>query len=142
MIHSMTGFGSADGMVGGARVTVELRSVNHRFFNPSIKLPSRLQRWEPELREALRRRIARGHVTVHARVELAAAQAAVIDEGRLRDYHAQLSGVRERLGLGGDVDLATLLRLPDVLRAPTDDSAVAVTDRSCTGLESRARGMV
>ena len=39
MIRSMTGFGTADGAVGGARVTVELRSVNHRFFNPSIKLP-------------------------------------------------------------------------------------------------------
>lgn len=147
MIQSMTGFGSADGTVGGARVTVELRSVNHRFFNPSIKLPSRLQRWEPELREALRRRIARGHVTVHARVELAAAGAVVVDETRLRDYHAQLSAVSERLGLAADVDLATLLRLPDVLRAPTDedvpegtaDELVAIAERAADELARMRR---
>ena len=46
MIRSMTGFGAADGVVGGGRVSVEVRSVNHRFFSPSIKLPSLLSRWE------------------------------------------------------------------------------------------------
>ena len=45
MIRSMTGFGAAEGLVGNARVTVEVRSVNHRFFNPTIKLPSAYQRW-------------------------------------------------------------------------------------------------
>jgi len=44
MMRSMTGFGAAEGMVGTARVSVELRSVNHRFFNPSIKLPGALAR--------------------------------------------------------------------------------------------------
>jgi uncharacterized protein (TIGR00255 family) len=56
MIRSMTGFGAAEGPVGGSRVSVELRSVNHRFFNPSLKLPAALTRWEGEVREALRTR--------------------------------------------------------------------------------------
>ncbi|MCX5761592.1 MAG: hypothetical protein NTW72_08815, partial [Gemmatimonadetes bacterium] len=64
MIRSMTGFGAADGVVGTARISVELRTVNHRFFSPSLKLPSALSRWEGEVRDALRKRIARGHVTV------------------------------------------------------------------------------
>jgi len=68
-IKSMTGFGAADGEVGGTRVSIEVRSVNHRFFNPSIKLPSELTKWEAEVREALRRGIARGHVSLTARVE-------------------------------------------------------------------------
>ena len=71
MIRSMTGFGAADGTVGGGRVSVEIRSVNHRFFNPSIKLPSVLARWEADVREALRRRVSRGHVTLSARFERA-----------------------------------------------------------------------
>ena len=57
MIRSMTGFGAADGIVGGGRVSVELRSVNHRFFSPAIKLPGTLARWEGDVREALRRGI-------------------------------------------------------------------------------------
>ena len=52
MIQSMTGFGSAEGPLGRGRVTVEVRTVNHRFFNPSLKLPTRLQRWEGDVREA------------------------------------------------------------------------------------------
>ena len=123
MIQSMTGYGAADGPFGGGRVAVELRTVNHRFFNPSLKLPSRLQRWEPELREALRRRIARGHVTLVARVEAAAGAGATVDEARAAAYVAQLRGLHARLGLDGGVDLATILRLPEVLRPAGDDEA-------------------
>jgi len=121
MIQSMTGYGAAEGQFGGGRVAVELRTVNHRFFNPSLKLPTRLQRWEPELREALRRRIARGHVTLFARLEAAAGTGTAVDEERAAAYVAQLRGLHDRLGLDGGVDLATLLRLPDVLRAATGE---------------------
>jgi uncharacterized protein (TIGR00255 family) len=126
MIQSMTGYGAADGPFGGGRVAVELRTVNHRFFNPSLKLPSRLQRWEPELREALRRRIARGHVTLVARVEVAGGAGATVDEARAAAYVAQLRGLHERLGLDGGVDLATILRLPEVLRPAGGEDEAAV----------------
>ena len=66
MIRSMTGFGAADGVVGGGRVSVEVRSVNHRFFSPSIKLPGLLARWEGDVRDAMRRKVTRGHVTLSA----------------------------------------------------------------------------
>jgi uncharacterized protein (TIGR00255 family) len=121
MIRSMTGFGSAEGLVGGSRVSVELRTVNHRFFSPSIKLPSELSRWEPEVREALRRRIARGHVTVAARTERTAGTSS-IDEQRFASYAAMLRDLRDRHGLDGPIDIATILRMPDVL-ASTDDGA-------------------
>jgi len=114
MIRSMTGFGTAEGLVGGSRVSVELRTVNHRFFSPSIKLPVELSRWEPEVREALRRRIARGHVTVSARTERAVG-AGAIDEHRFASYVAMLRDLRDRHSLDGPLDVATVLRMPDVL---------------------------
>lgn len=125
MIRSMTGFGAADGPWGDARVAVELRTVNHRFFNPSLKLPTRLQRWEAEIRELLRQRVARGHVTLMVRIETADDRASTIDEARLARYADELRGVAGRLGLDATVDLATLLRLPDVIRAGggEDDAA-------------------
>ena len=58
MISSMTGFGAAEGAIGDARASVEIRSVNHRFFSPSLKLPAALARWEGEVREILRQKIA------------------------------------------------------------------------------------
>jgi len=121
MIRSMTGFGAAEGMVGSSRVSVELRTVNHRFFSPSIKLPSELSRWEPEVREALRRKIARGHITMAARTERASSSSS-IDEQRFAAYVAMLRDLRDRHGLDGTIDVATVLRMPDVL-ASNDDGA-------------------
>jgi uncharacterized protein (TIGR00255 family) len=121
MIQSMTGFGAAEGRVGNARVSVELRTVNHRFFNPSIKLPSAYARWEGEVREALRQRIARGHVVVMVRVERDAAAAGAIDEARFAGYVEQLRGLQARHNLGGELDVATVLRMPDVFASRAGD---------------------
>jgi len=118
----MTGFGAADGTVGSARISVEIRTVNHRFFNPSLKLPSALSRWETEVREALRKRIARGHVTVSARIERPEGAGAVVDEVRFAEVASALLALRDRNGLGGEVDVGTVLRMPDVIRAATDDA--------------------
>jgi len=145
MIRSMTGFGAAEGLVGQSRVSVELRTVNHRFFSPSIKLPSELSRWEPDVREALRRRIARGHVTVSARVERTTASAGVVDEQRFAQYAAILRDLRDRHGLDGPIDVGTILRLPDVVAAGGDDGAgtsaelTAIVDAAIESL-TRSRG--
>ena len=129
MIRSMTGFGAAEGLVGASRVSVELRTVNHRFFSPSIKLPSNLSRWEADVREALRRKISRGHVTLSARTERAASTSA-IDEQRFAGYVAMLRGLRDRHGLDGPIDVATVLRMPDVLASSdegTEGTAAELT---------------
>ena len=115
MISSMTGFGSAEGPVGNSRVTVELRTVNHRFFSPNIKLPASLARWEGEIREAVRRRIARGHISVTVRVSADGSAAQLVDEDRFAAYVKELSELARRHGLSAELDLATVLRLPGVV---------------------------
>ncbi len=144
MIRSMTGFGTADGRVGAARVTVEVRTVNHRFFSPSLKLPSALSRWESEVREALRVRVARGHVTLMARHERDGAEergGLAVDEARFAAYVAQLRDLAARHGLADTLDVATVLRLPDVLTAevtpevePTLEELLAVVERAADAL--------
>jgi uncharacterized protein (TIGR00255 family) len=123
MIRSMTGFGAAEGRVGNARVFVELRTVNHRFFNPSIKLPSAFARWEGEVREALRQRIARGHVSVGVRAERDPVAAPLVNEARFAACVDQLRALKERYQLAGDLDIGTVLRMPEVFSAPTNDGA-------------------
>ena len=123
MIRSMTGFGAAEGRVGNARVSVELRTVNHRFFNPSIKLPGAFTRGEGEGREALRQRIARGPVAVGVRVERDVAAAPLVDEARFAAWVEQLRDLQRRHGLAGDVDVATVLRMPDVFASQGSDGS-------------------
>ncbi|HXB27188.1 MAG TPA: YicC/YloC family endoribonuclease [Gemmatimonadaceae bacterium] len=118
----MTGFGSADGTVGKVRVSVEVRTVNHRFFNPSIKLPPAFSAWEGDVRESLRTAIARGHASVTVRTHRDISDStAGVDETRFAAYAAHLKALRDRYGLGGDVDVATVLRMPDVLVSAGSD---------------------
>jgi uncharacterized protein (TIGR00255 family) len=115
----MTGFGSAEGEVGGALVAVEVRSVNHRFFNPSIKLPSEFGKFEGEVRDALRKGVSRGHVTLVARISREQAEGR-IDELRFASYVQQLRELQQRYGLDAALDVGTILRLPDVLGSRED----------------------
>src|SRR5688500_16808923 len=141
MIRSMTGFGAAEGQVGKARVAVEVRSVNHRFFSTSLKLPGPLSRWEGEVREALRRGVSRGHVTLTARADRPETTGVTtIDEARVAEYVARLRELHHRYDLGGEVDLSTVLRLPDVVTAASDEDQgtaeelIAIVDRAVTAL--------
>lgn len=123
----MTGFGTAAGPIGSQQVTLELRTVNHRFFNPSIKLPSALSQWEGELREQLRKGVARGHVTATARIERSATDVQAIDEQKVARYAELLRGLQKRHKLDGSVDLATILRFPDVLASEPDQEHAGTT---------------
>jgi uncharacterized protein (TIGR00255 family) len=118
----MTGFGAAEGSVLGGRLSVEIRTVNHRYFNPQVKLPFELSGIEAPLRERLRERLGRGHVAVSARwLEPPAGNGAVaLDLGRARQVVAAARELKKRLKLKGEVDLAFVARQPDVLAAPSD----------------------
>jgi uncharacterized protein (TIGR00255 family) len=137
----MTGFGQADGTVGSMRVSVEVRTVNHRFFSPSIKLPDVFGRWETEVREAMRLKVSRGHVTLSARLERSGTAAAAIDEERFGRIVEQLRALQTRFSLDGGVDVATVLRMPDVIATPRIDDEpgtaaelLAIVERALEGL--------
>ncbi len=121
----MTGFGAATGPFGAQRVTVELRTVNHRFFNSNIKLSGAMSRWEGEVREVLRKAIARGHVSVSARSERNAPSDNVpmVDERRFADYVEVMRALQQKHGLSNELDVSAILRMPDVLGSETHDDA-------------------
>lgn len=114
----MTGFGSAEDRVLGGRLRVDIRTVNHRYFNPQFKLPAELAGIETELRERLRQLLERGHVAVTARWVEAPAQEGgglTVDLARARQILAAAKQLKKQLKLKGDVDLAFVARQPDVL---------------------------
>lgn len=123
MIRSMTGFGAAEGSVGRVTVGVEIRTVNHRFFNPNLKLPSRFQRFEAEVREALRKRVARGHVACTVQVvREPEATGPRLDGARVAAWVDALRAMQAQYGLAGGVDVATIARLPGVFTEDTRDT--------------------
>ncbi len=120
----MTGFGTASGPVGRATLIVDVRSVNHRFFSPALKLPPALARWEAEVRELVRRRVARGHVTVTARLESERSADTRIDTAAFAAAVATLRALRTQYALGGELDVATVLRVPGVVGGVREEDAV------------------
>lgn len=110
----MTGFGAADGEIAGRPARVEIRTVNHRWFNLSVRLPAELSAVEGELREALRRDFDRGHLTVSVRWGDEPVGEIAVDWVRAEAVVAVLRDMRDRLGLEGGVTLDQVVRHPDV----------------------------
>ncbi|MES2305904.1 MAG: YicC/YloC family endoribonuclease [Gemmatimonadota bacterium] len=122
----MTGFGGADGEVAGRLARVEIRTVNHRWFNLSARLPMELGVLETELREALRRDFDRGHVTVNVRWTDDAASGIGIDWTRAEAVVDALRQVRDRFSLAGDVTVEMVARQADLFGTRRDEPMAAV----------------
>src|SRR4051812_17873951 len=145
----MTGFGAADGPVAGGRLRVEIRTVNHRYFNLAAKLPADLAGLEGEMRERLRREFDRGHVSVQARWSEAPAHTGgwSVDLDRARLVTERLREMQRSLGLGGEVTVELVARQPDVIAAGPDGPAdipwaevepvVARASAECRAMRSR-----
>jgi uncharacterized protein (TIGR00255 family) len=149
---SMTGFGSGEATAGPATVSVELRAVNHRFLDASIKLPSALQFLEIELRNRLKDGIARGRVTCAATVTLDPAAAAPrLEAGRIEAALALLQDAATRLEAHTrqpqEVRLEHLLRVPDLFTPAQADLSrddlqtafLAALDQALAGLQEMKR---
>jgi uncharacterized protein (TIGR00255 family) len=122
MIVSMTGFGDAAAERGGTHYSVEIRSLNNRFFKPVIKLPDHVSGLEPELETMLREQLGRGSITYILKMRTDSAEAAYhINTQALTAYLQQLQAVK---GLDKliTIDLAALVQLPGVCQEPRDDT--------------------
>ena len=126
----MTGFGAAEGTVAGGRLRLEIRTVNHRYFNSQLKLPFDLSSLEGELRERLRALMERGHVAVTARwlESPPAADNVTIDLDRARSVLGALKRLKKSLRLKGTPDLAFVARLPDVMGVSSNGTSITWAD--------------
>ncbi|MFI5235159.1 MAG: YicC/YloC family endoribonuclease [Gemmatimonadales bacterium] len=124
----MTGYGAGEGAVGGGRLRIEIRTVNHRYFNLALRWPDDLGALEGELREALRKEFDRGHLAVQVRwVERPEREAPLaLDLERARQAADRLRELQTALGLPGQVSLELVARQPEVLssRVVSEESQV------------------
>ncbi|MGQ0722718.1 MAG: YicC/YloC family endoribonuclease [Candidatus Eiseniibacteriota bacterium] len=117
MVRSMTGYGAGEARADGIVVKVELRSVNHRFFDPSIRISRDPGGLEGRVKELLAERISRGRVSATVEVALEGEEAGLsLDEGLADAYRRILETLRERYRLEGASDPLTFAQLPDVVR--------------------------
>ncbi|HEY3179950.1 MAG TPA: YicC/YloC family endoribonuclease [Casimicrobiaceae bacterium] len=121
MIVSMTGFAAVAAELPGLSLALELRSVNHRYLDITLKLPDELRSLEPSLREQLAGELKRGKVECRValnRVAAAASQVA-IDEARVRALAAAAAEIRQLVPGATPLSAAEILRWPGVLVEPS-----------------------
>jgi uncharacterized protein (TIGR00255 family) len=124
MIRSMTGYGETQRDTAAGHLRLEVKTVNHRFFNANVKTPSGFDRFERDITEVLRGHISRGHVSAYLSVDRRAgdAEGAVqVDLEKARGYKDVLERIQRELAIPGAVDLGMLIRFGDIFRAPEPD---------------------
>jgi uncharacterized protein (TIGR00255 family) len=120
-IYSMTGFARVQVNIplsSGAQLsyTLSVKSVNHRFLDVQLRLPSGLDALEVELRKALKDALVRGHVDLTLSVDRSSQSTAGYNRELVSGYLAAFAAAREEHGLGGQPDLNAILRLPGALQ--------------------------
>ena len=130
MVKSMTGYGRAREMRNGRDITVEVRSVNNRYLDCTVKMPRAYIFAEDRMKARVQQAISRGKVDVFVTIDASAADAAVVavNEPLARGYYDALTRLKTMFDLSGDITPEVLTKFPDVLavtKAEEDVEAIA-----------------
>ncbi len=117
MVKSMTGYGRARETRGNRDITVELRSVNNRYLDCTVKMPRAYIFAEDAVKARVQKAVSRGKVDVFITIDSTGADEAVVtvNEGLAKGYYDALTKIDSLLHLGSEVSAATIAKFPDVL---------------------------
>ena len=129
MIRSMTGYGRGQQTLGGMDITVEIRSVNHRYYEYSSRLPRVYGFLDERLKGYLQKAVSRGKVDVGVWIDTVDAPGSevVVNHALAEGYLKALHELAQTYGLRDDVSVNTLSRFPDILtvrKAAEDEEAI------------------
>lgn len=119
MVKSMTGYGRCEKTENGLKITVEIRSVNHRYSDYSIKVPRYYVFLEDKVREKIATYIARGKVDVYVNIESygRSNKEVIVDETLTKSYLDALYKLRDEFNLADDISVSNVARYTDIFRA-------------------------
>jgi len=116
MLTSMTGFGSKEAEVAlFGKISVELRSTNHKFLEVVLHLPEGFLSLEDRIKKEIESKIKRGRITCVININGSKSAGVFINENLLKNYLLALKSIKKKFGISGEADLNTLIHLPGVL---------------------------
>ena len=128
MIHSMTAFGRCRRTVDGKDITVEIKSVNNRFFDCSVRIPRAYSYLEEKVKPFLQEKgISRGKVDVSINIELVGTPEThiAVDEAYAAEYIAALRSLGERFGLHDDISIMKVAQNRDIFTTVREEDDIA-----------------
>ena len=118
MIRSMTGFGRSELLDNELEIISEVRSLNNRFLDISVRLPNSYMAFEQDVKGLVKKYLTRGRINLNVSLKSAngfRASKIKIDTGMLHSYYARLQEIRQLLNLPGEVEISHLLALPNLM---------------------------
>ena len=143
MIKSMTGYGSAKGVSGRLEIAVEVKSVNNRYLDCSIKIPRVYAAFEETLKAVVQKHISRGKIDVFINIDSSNANdiEIKINEPLAQAYVAALRSLASMFGLSDNISATDLSRYPDILQAEKQEADLEqVCADICAVLEDALAG--
>lgn len=141
-MFSMTGYGKGTGVFDGRELTIELKSVNHRFLDLTVKLPRTLLYAEDAIRKVLQGKLSRGHVDVYVTLvdKREGATSISIDKTLVSEYARLAKEISDETGAVNDFSTTFALRIPDAITTDVKDQEgltpfiVDCTEKAVLGL--------
>ena len=117
VIKSMTGFGKAEELTHEYKIAVEIRSVNHRYFDLSVKMPKRFSKFEADIRKLVKEYVQRGKIDLCIVYESYADTYSklILNEDILDQYVAHAKHIEEKYGIKNEMHMSSLLRFPEII---------------------------
>ena len=138
MIKSMTGYGSAKGSAAGFEISAELKSVNNRYLETSVRMPRSFLFAEDAIKSTVQRHISRGKVDVFININAVSADdvKVTVNESLLKGYIEAVRKIAGDYGLPEDLSALSAARFPDVLQVERNDlDAEAISAAICMVVE-------
>ena len=122
-MHSMTGYGKGTGVFDGRELTIELKAVNHRFLDISVKLPRALLYAEDVIRKTLQANLSRGHVDVFVTLvdKRENVTGITADKNLAKAYAKIAKELANECDVNNDFAVSSLIRMPDVVTSESVD---------------------
>jgi uncharacterized protein (TIGR00255 family) len=124
-MKSMTGYGEGAAQIGATRITVQLRSLNHRHLDLQLRSPREYLAFEEEIRKSIREKVSRGRIEAFIGRAAAKGQAHKIElnEELLGGYVRAMRQAKKKFALAGDVDISICSRFADVFQVRESEAA-------------------
>jgi uncharacterized protein (TIGR00255 family) len=140
-MRSMTGFGLGEASLGGGKLAVEIRGVNHRFLDVRVRVPRELGDLAGFVEQVAREKLTRGRYEVALRVDGVALGAPVLDRERARAAFRALSELRDELAPGTEVPLSLLGSIPDLFVSPIDREIERLREATREAFEAAVKAL-
>jgi uncharacterized protein (TIGR00255 family) len=140
-MRSMTGFGLGEVSLGGGKLAIEIRGVNHRFLDVRVRVPRELGDMASFVEQVARERLTRGRYEVAVRVDGVALGAPVLDRDRARAAFRALTELRDELSPGTDVPLSLLGAIPDLFVSSVEREIDRVREATRVAFEAAAKAL-